>query len=398
MRTPRLLAAAILVTFGCQVTTSTTPPPDTTAEPGSVKPVEQAEPAVKPVEEPKPDPKVEAKKKLDAALAELEAEYKKEAERWTPELVASTEKLTARKWASTDAGMKAALASPHRRPGHASRDQYRHPLETMKFFGIKPTSNVFEVGPGAGWWTELLAVLLAAKGKLAIATTDAASEDPNMQYGARAVKLMLETAPALYGKVETVMNTSSTSFEMGGPDSRDVILLMRMAHNFVRAGKLDAFLAAAHGTLKPKGILAIEQHRAPADADPAESAKKGYVPEAWLIAQVEAAGFKLVAKSEVNANPKDTKDYAQGVWTLPPVLAEGEKDKAKYEAIGESDRMTLKFQKVAKKADPKPTEPKPADPKPTTGAGSKSATGDIKATPDATHDASKTATKPVTTK
>ncbi|MBL8948019.1 MAG: hypothetical protein JNK45_32895, partial [Myxococcales bacterium] len=120
------------------------------------------------------------------------------------------------------------------------------------------------------------------------------------------------------------------------------------------------FLAAAHSTLKNKGVLAIEQHRAPEGADPAESAKKGYVPEAWLIEQVEAAGFKLDDKSEINANPKDTKDYPKGVWTLPPNFAEGDKDRAKYEAIGESDRMTLKFVKPKIKAAPKRATPSAA--------------------------------------
>jgi predicted methyltransferase len=355
MRTAQLLATALVIALtGCKVTTSSssTPPTEPT-DPTAGKPIEKAEPGEKPLPEEKPDPKAEAKKQYDKAIAELEAEYKTEAARWTPELKAAVAKLTATKWRSAGLGLKAALASEHRRPNHASRDPFRHPVETMTFFGLKPTMSVFEVGPGAGWWTELLAVVLAAKGTLAIATYDTKSDDLTTAYFARATELMLETAPELYGKVERVQNSAPGAYEMGAPESRDMILCMRMAHNLIRMKSLEKFLAQAHATLKPGGVLAIEQHRAPEGADPATSAEKGYVPEAWLIAQVEAAGFKLDKKSEINANSKDTKDYPKGVWTLPPNFAEGDKDKAKYEAIGESDRMTLRF--VKPKTKPKKT-------------------------------------------
>jgi predicted methyltransferase len=131
---------------------------------------------------------------------------------------------------------------------------------------------------------------------------------------------------------------------------------MRELHGIVNAGKLDEWLASIHTTLKPNGVLGIEEHRAPANADPIESSKKGYLPEKWVIEKIEAAGFKLAGKSEINANPKDTKDYPDGVWTLPPSFRNGEKDHDKYAAIGESDRMTLKFTKVAKAA-PKTDKP-----------------------------------------
>jgi len=125
----------------------------------------------------------------------------------------------------------------------------------------------------------------------------------------------------------------------------DAVVLMREAHGMVNNGTLDAWLQTINKALKPNGVLGIEEHRGQPDADPIESSKKGYVPEKWLITQIEAAGFKLAGKSEVNANPKDTKDYPEGVWTLPPSFALEAKDHDKYAAIGESDRMTLKFVK-----------------------------------------------------
>ena len=142
----------------------------------------------------------------------------------------------------------------------------------------------------------------------------------------------------------------------------DMVLLFRELHGMVQNGKMDAWLAEVQKALKPNGVLGVEQHRAKPDTVPEESAKKGYLPEKWVIEKIEAAGFKLAGKSEINANAKDTKDYADGVWTLPPSFRLGDKDKDKYAAIGESDRMTLKFTKVAK---PAPKTDKPAAPKPT---------------------------------
>jgi predicted methyltransferase len=146
----------------------------------------------------------------------------------------------------------------------------------------------------------------------------------------------------------------------------------------VQQGKMNEWLAEIQKALKPNGVLGIEQHRAKADANPEESAKKGYLPEKWVIEKVEAAGFKLAGKSEVNANAKDTKDYEGGVWNLPPSYRLGDKDREKYAAIGESDRMTLKFTKVAKAAPkgdkPATTTAAPAKPATTTAAPAKPAT------------------------
>lgn len=359
MRTHILVcAAAMALAAGCNrsvsYSSSSTPPSDASAQ-GEGKPIpkpeaEQAQAAnTGKVVEPKNDPKAEQRKRFEAAIKELEAENAKEVARWTPEIKEAATKLTTRKWKSTQVAMKAILASPHRMPDSAARDQYRHPSETLVFFGIKPNMTVFEVSPGKGWWTELLAPLLAAGGKLRIAGYDSNSDDLTMAYFGKAVELLVARSSELFGKVEVVPNATLDAYDMGPAESVDAIMVMRMTHNLVRFGGFDKFLVKAHETLKPGGILAIEQHRAPEGTDVKDTAQKGYVPEAWLIQTVEAAGFKLEKKSEINANAKDTKDYKEGVWALPPTFAAGETDKAKFEGIGESDRMTLKFTKTAQK-------------------------------------------------
>ncbi len=353
MRTQILVtAAAMALAISCNrsvsYSSSSTPPTDASAQ-GEGKPIpkpesEQAQAAnTGKVVEPKNDPKAAQRKEFEKAMQELEAEHAKEVARWTPEIKEAAAKLTARKWRSTQVAMKAILASPHRQPKSAARDQYRHPTETLGFFGIKPNMTVFEFSPGGGWWTELLAPLLAASGKLRVASFDSKSDDLTTAYFGRVVELLIARSGELFGKVEVVPNATLDAYDMGPAESVDAIMVMRMTHNLVQSGGLDKFLVKAHETLKPGGVLAIEQHRAPEGADVKETSKRGYVPEAWLIQTVEAAGFKLEKKSEINANAKDTKDYKEGVWALPPTLAAGETDKAKFEAIGESDRMTLKF-------------------------------------------------------
>jgi predicted methyltransferase len=160
---------------------------------------------------------------------------------------------------------------------------------------------------------------------------------------------VLDRLPEAYGKVETVkIDSKAPALPLEG--NVDMVVLFRSMHGMVNQGTLNAWLAEFHKALKNGGVLGIEQHRAKDDAKPEESAKQGYLPEKWVIDQVEAAGFKLAGKSEINANQTDPKDYAEGVWALPPTYAMGETDKDKYKAIGESDRMTLKF---VKKATPK---------------------------------------------
>jgi len=316
--------------------------------------------------QPTPDPAQEQAKQLTRANQELEAETAKEATRWTPELHEQTKTLVSKKHGTMKKALRAALESNHRKPGHAERDQYRHPIETMEFFGLKPTMTVVELGPGTGWWTEILAVVLYQKGKLVVPTMDPHSQDPMAAWFGKATAALLDKSPELFGKVERVINVDMDPKKMkfGEPESADMVLVMRHLHNWHRNKSLADYLAASYVVLKPGGVLAVEQHRAHPDANPDESAPKGYMPEAWVIQQVEAAGFQLAGKSDINANAKDTKDHPAGVWSLPPSYALGDKDREKYSSIGESDRMTLKFVKPKNAGKAKAREKPAAEPKP----------------------------------
>jgi predicted methyltransferase len=323
-----------------------------------------------PAPEPTPEEKKKAEdlKKLQEDRAKWQEDHKAEVARWTPELHAAGKALADKKYGDLRAAMKAVLAGPQRKPAEVDRDKYRHPSETLAFFGLQPTMTVLEVGPGEGWYTEILAPTLAARGKLIDTSGDPnGPDDSRGTFYAQRFKAFLEEAPEVYGKVQTVVLDSKAP-KLDAAGTVDAVLVMREIHGMVNQGTLDAWLAEIRKSLKTGGILGIEEHRASPSADAMESSKKGYVPEKWLVDHVEAAGFKLSGKSEINANPKDTKDYADGVWTLPPSLQLGDKDRDKYVAIGESDRMTLKFVKVADKAPkaeaPKADAPKTDKPKP----------------------------------
>jgi predicted methyltransferase len=300
--------------------------------------------------EPSPEElkKQKAAQELAADRTKWEAEAKAEDTRFTPEIRAEAKKLADAKHASLEAALKVVLTGKHRAPKNAERDKYRHPQETLKFFGVTPKSTVLEYGPGEGWWTELLAPTLATQGKLLVTTTDpkGPADARSTFYGQR-LSRFLDRSPELYSKVDRIV-IDGKSPKFGLENKVDVVIVMRSMHGLHRDKLLPSFLAEVFKALKPGGVLGVEQHRAKPDADPDKSAEQGYLPEAFVIKQAEAAGFKLEGKSEVNANPKDTKDYAEGVWTLPPTLELGDKDKDKYMAIGESDRMTLKFVKPKK--------------------------------------------------
>ncbi len=297
-------------------------------------------------------PAANADRQLEEDRAKWQEQNKAEVARLTPEIRAEGKALVEKKFASGKAAIEAMTKAKFRVPGDDARDKYRHPVETLEFFGFKPTMTVIDVGPGDGWYTELLAPALARSGKY-LATIP----DPNGPANARGTfngmkfKAFLEKAPEVYGKADTIV-VDPKAPKLPEDGTVDMVVIMRGIHGMKTNGVLDAWLGEIHHALKPGGILGIEEHRAPKGADPNESAKRGYVPEAWTIEQIEAAGFKLAGKSEISANPKDTKDYPGGVWNLPPTYRDGEKDHDKYAAIGESDRMTLKFVKVAKKAPP----------------------------------------------
>lgn len=256
--------------------------------------------------------------------------------------------------APTDAAglLRAAVAGDHRSAEHKARDQYRHPVETLEFFGVKPDMTVVELWAGGGWYTEVLAPYLKDQGRLV-----ATSYDPNgpegeyMTKSGRKWKEFLASNADVYGKVETIIVKPPETIKLGEESGyADVVLTFRNTHGWVRNGYEGKIYEEAFRALKPGGVFGVVQHRDKPDAKDADVKKRaesGYVSESYIIAAVEKVGFKLEAKSEINANAKDTKDYKDGVWTLPPGFALKEQDKSKYEAIGESDRMTLKFVKPA---------------------------------------------------
>lgn len=351
-----LTSLALFLTFGCA--TAEAPPPAQPETPSSSAAQPTAAVAAGSTVTPAaPSPeeiaKAEEQKKLEQDFAKLEADHAAELARLTPELRAEVKKLTEKGAAGIKTAINTALKGPQRRPGHAERDAQRHPADTLSFIGLQPSHKVLEYGPGEGWYTELLAPALAKRGKLYVTLNDPTGPTTERAtwYGKR-TQLQLDSLPEAYSAVERVLvNPKQPALTI--PDGTlDAVLLFRGAHGMVNNGVLDAWLAEFHRVLEPKGILGIEQHRAAAGADPIQSAKAGYLPEAYVIEQVLKAGFKLAAKSELNANPKDTKDHVNGVWSLPPTFAGGETDRAKYAAIGESDRMTLKFIKTDR---PKPS-------------------------------------------
>ena len=236
------------------------------------------------------------------------------------------------------------LSGGHRSAANVARDPYRHPAETLAFFGIRPDSRVVEILPGsAGYYLEILAPFLRDQGLYVAASRD---ELAPPQYRADHEKLLarLQAEPALYGKV-LVTKFNGDRHEIAPPGSADFVLTFRNLHNWIERGEAEAALRAFYRALKPGGVLGVVDHRGRTDRSQAEQMKSGYVREDYAVELIERAGFVLAARSGVNDNPKDTKDYPEGVWTLPPTYRLKNRDREKYAAIGESDRFTLKFVK-----------------------------------------------------
>jgi predicted methyltransferase len=238
------------------------------------------------------------------------------------------------------AALAAAIGAKNRTPANVARDPYRHPMETLAFFGVKPGNTVVELAPGGGWYTEILAPYLAGGSGTLYAVPPAGN------YAERyATKL---ASDPVYSGVKTAVHTPGTA--IGVPDgSADVVLTFRNVHNWLGGEKpiADEVFREAYRMLKPGGTLGVVEHRLPANADAAREKTSGYVKVATVRKLAEDAGFRFAGASEVNANPKDTADWKDGVWTLPPNLRLKDQDREKYMAIGESDRMTLKFTKPA---------------------------------------------------
>lgn len=242
--------------------------------------------------------------------------------------------------AAASPSIAAAVADTRRKDSNRARDQYRHPAETLHFFGIEPDQTVVEIWPGGGWYTEILAPMLRDKGHYI------AAAQPPGKYRA-ATETLVASDPARFDKVRITTLDPKAPGDIAPAGSADAVLTFRNVHNFLMTGDdaAKAVFASFYKALKPGGVLGVVDHRLPEDRDPAFEKSSGYIKKSTIVRLAESAGFRLAAESPINANPKDTADHPGGVWSLPPTLAKGEEDRAKYQAIGESDRVTLKFVK-----------------------------------------------------
>jgi predicted methyltransferase len=236
------------------------------------------------------------------------------------------------------------IAGSHRSDANRARDQYRHPRETLLFFGLRPTQTVVEILPIGAWYTEIIAPLVRGNGRYIAAMPPVAEGNANSEYSRKAYLDLLARAPGHLDRV-TVVDFDTRKETMVPDGTADMVLTFRNIHNWMRGGQAEAAFRQMYRALKPGGTLGVVEHRGRESVPQDPAARSGYVNQSYAIKLIEGIGFKLVATSEINANPKDTKDYPGGVWTLPPTLAAGETDRAKYLAIGESDRFTLKFVK-----------------------------------------------------
>ena len=241
------------------------------------------------------------------------------------------------------ASLDAALAGDWRRAKDVLRDRFRHPGQTLAFYGVQPDATVIEITPGAGWYTDILAPYLRARGHYIGAQPAAAADSAGGKRNA-ALREQLAGNAAVYGDAE-LRGFDPAAPVFGPAASADAVLTFRNVHNWVSAGNAEAYFKAFFDVLKPGGTLGVVDHRAKQDSTLEAMKKSGYLTEALVIDLAQQAGFQLVAGSEVNANPLDTTDHPNGVWTLPPTNRHDAADEAKYQAIGESDRMTLRFRK-----------------------------------------------------
>ncbi|WP_460815052.1 class I SAM-dependent methyltransferase [Luteimonas pelagia] len=250
---------------------------------------------------------------------------------------------------TTDAALASAVAGAWRTPEFVARDAHRHPAETLAFFGIRPDMTVVEIKPGGGWYTEILAPYLRDGGRYvgAVVSPDSADDADARDYYARwrdGLRTRLASDAAVYGE-GAIVEFDPAAPDFGAPGSADAVLTFRNVHNWLGNGSAPAMFKGFFDVLAPGGVLGVVEHRAaagtPADDD------SGYVAEQVVIDLAQGAGFVLEERSEVNANPADTKDHPNGVWTLPPTNRHEDADAARYRDIGESDRMTLRFRKPA---------------------------------------------------
>ncbi|MCH8959244.1 MAG: amidohydrolase family protein [Proteobacteria bacterium] len=247
---------------------------------------------------------------------------------------------------SLPASLAAIADGDHRSEASRARNHYRHPVETLEFIGIKPDMTVVEISPGAGgWYTEILAPYLKDNGKLYAASYDPDSESNYFRSNAEKFNAKLAADPGSYSKVEVTVFDPPLLLAIAPPGSADMVLTFRNVHNWMREGVAPEALAGMYAALKPGGILGVVAHRADPGNEQDPKVVSGYVRQDYFIELAESAGFEFVESGEINANPNDSRDHPEGVWTLPPSLRLKDVDRDKYLAIGESDRMTLKFRK-----------------------------------------------------
>ena len=239
--------------------------------------------------------------------------------------------------------LERAIAGKQRSEEHKARDKYRHPQQTLEFFDVKENMTVVEIWPGEGWYTEILAPYLRDKGKLYAAHFSADAKQSYFKKGLENFVKKMHKQPKVYSKVELTVLQPPEFLQIAPDGSADRVLTFRNIHNWMKNDQAAAVFKAIYKALKPGGILGIVEHRNSASKPQDTRAESGYVSEDYVIALARNAGFEFLEKSEINANNKDAKNYPEGVWTLPPSLRLKDKDRKKYLAIGESDRMTIKF-------------------------------------------------------
>jgi len=245
-----------------------------------------------------------------------------------------------------DSALAAAVASPSRSPQFAARDGARKPAEVLAFAGLKPKQTVVEIGPSGGYWTEILAPYLAKKGTYYTAIPPRAASERAATAADNWAK-KLDANKATWGSVK-VSDFGKGAMNVAPAGSADLVLTFRNVHNWMASGYAEEAFKGFYDALKPGGVLVVEEHRAPTDQPQDPKAASGYVREDYTKELAQKAGFTFVGSSDVLANPKDTKNYEKGVWTLPPTLTLGDKDREKYLAIGEADNFLLKFRKPKK--------------------------------------------------
>jgi predicted methyltransferase len=257
--------------------------------------------------------------------------------------------LGASSQAFAETSLESLAEGKHRSEQYIARNEFRNPVETLKFFGIKPDMTVVEISPGGGWYTEIIAPYLREKGHYIAAGFDPESKVNYYKRNAKKYAEKLAKNPELYDKVELTVMQAPEKLDFAKPNSADMVVSFRNTHNWASRGHAEEVYAAIFKVLKPGGVFGLVQHRAGKVHPKDTSGKLGYLKTEEVIAMAEKAGFRVAAQSEINANPKDTKDHPEGVWTLPPNYRQKDKDREKYQAIGESDRMTIKFVKPALK-------------------------------------------------